>query len=135
MFMRIVSHDGAAHAQLAGSSLRPLDIVSSDQVIMRLAGTKNVCGFAVDRIIAGRPRLKFYEAGMDLNLSLDRAESFRMFQARIQEQYDSMVDSDNFVVMDGTLTVNRLQKQMRELVQKRVDLGRFAPKRHAEAPV
>ena len=54
MFMRIVSHDGAAHAQLAGSSLRPLDIVSSDQVIMRLAGTKNVCGFAVDRIIAGQ---------------------------------------------------------------------------------
>jgi uncharacterized coiled-coil protein SlyX len=46
-----------------------------------------------------------------------------------------MVESDNFVVMDGTLTVNRLQKQMRELVQKRVDLGRFAPKRHAEAPV
>jgi len=45
---------------------------------------------AVDRIIAGRPRLKYYEAGMDLNLSLDRAESFRMFQARIQEQYDTM---------------------------------------------
>src|SRR5580658_3442608 len=90
---------------------------------------------AVDRIIAGRPRLKFYEAGMDLNLSLDRAESFRMFQARIQEQYDSMVESDNFIVMDGTMTVNRLQKQMRELVQQRVDLGRFAPKRQAEAPV
>jgi dTMP kinase len=90
---------------------------------------------AVDRIIAGRPRLKFYEAGMDLNLSLDRAESFRMFQARIQEQYDGMVESDNFVVMDGTMTVNRLQKQMRELVQKRVDLGRFAPKRQAEGPL
>jgi dTMP kinase len=90
---------------------------------------------AVDRIIAGRPRLKFYEAGMDLNLSLDRAESFRMFQARIQEQYDTMVESDKFVVMDGTMTVNRLQKLMREIVQKRVDLGRFAPKRQAEAPV
>jgi dTMP kinase len=72
---------------------------------------------------------------MDLNLSLDRAESFRMFQARIQEQYDGMVESDNFVVMDGTMTVNRLQKQMRELVQKRVDLGRFAPKRLAEGPL
>jgi dTMP kinase len=90
---------------------------------------------AVDRIIAGRPRLKFYEAGMDLNLSLDRAESFRMFQARIQEQYDSMVESDNFVVMDGTMTVNRLQKQMRELVQQRVDLSRFAPKRQGDGPV
>jgi hypothetical protein len=37
--------------------------------------------------------------------------------------------------MDGTMTVNRLQKLMREIVQKRVDLGRFAPKRQAEAPV
>ncbi len=87
---------------------------------------------AVDRIIAGRPRLKYYEAGMDLNLSLDRAESFRMFQARIQEQYDSMVESDGFVVMDGTLPVNKLQRQMRDILQKRVNLAPFAPKRRAE---
>ena len=72
---------------------------------------------AVDRIIAGRPRLKYYEAGMDLNLSLDRAESFRMFQARIQEQYDSMVESDRFVVMDGTLPVNKLQRHMRDILR------------------
>ncbi len=87
---------------------------------------------AVDRIIAGRPRLKYYEAGMDLNLSLDRAESFRMFQARIQEQYDSMVESDRFVVMDGTLPVNKLQRHMRDILTKRVDLAPFAPKRHVE---
>jgi hypothetical protein len=37
--------------------------------------------------------------------------------------------------MDGTMTVNRLQKQMRELVQQRVDLGRFAPKRQGDGPV
>ena len=87
---------------------------------------------AVDRIIAGRPRLKYYEAGMDLNLSLDRAESFRMFQARIQEQYDSMVEPDGFVVMDGTLPVNKLQRQMRDILEKRVNLAPFAPKRHDE---
>ena len=87
---------------------------------------------AVDRIIAGRPRLKYYESGMDLNLSLDRAESFRMFQARIQEQYDSMVESDGFVVMDGTLPVNKLQRQMRDILQKRVNLAPFSPKRQAE---
>jgi len=67
-----------------------------------------------------------------LNLSLDRAESFRMFQARIQEQYDSMVESDRFVVMDGTLPVNKLQRHMRDIMQKRVDLAPFAPKRHVE---
>src|SRR5712671_6891364 len=60
---------------------------------------------AVHRILSGRPRLKYYEAGMDLGMSYDRAESFRLFQARILEEYDRMVDTDNFVVLDGTLPV------------------------------
>lgn len=86
---------------------------------------------AVNRIMSGRPKLKYYEAGMDLNLSLDRAESFRIFQGRILAQYDEMVESDRFVVMDGTLPVNKLQKQMRQLVKTQIDLTRFAPKKAA----
>jgi dTMP kinase len=84
---------------------------------------------AVNRIVAGRPKLKYYEAGMDLNISLDRSESFRVFQGRIQDQYDQMVESDHFVLMDGTVPVNKLQKQMRQIVESRVDLSRFAPKK------
>jgi len=83
---------------------------------------------AVDRILSGRPRLKYYEAGMDLGLSFDRAESFKLFQARILEEYDKMVESDNFVVLDGTLPVNKLQKQMRAIVAEKIDLNRFAPR-------
>jgi dTMP kinase len=86
---------------------------------------------AVKRIMSGRPKLKYYEAGMDLNLSLDRAESFRIFQGRILAQYDEMIESDKFVVMDGTLPVNSLQKQMRQMVKARIDLARFAPKKSA----
>ena len=82
---------------------------------------------AVDRIMSGRPKLKYYEAGMDLGLSVDRAESFRLFQGRILDEYDRMIEPDNFVVMDGTLPVNQLQKKMRELVASRIDLKRFAP--------
>ena len=87
---------------------------------------------AVQRILSGRPKLKYYEAGMDLGLSYDRPESFRLFQARIMDGYDKMVESDNFVVLDGTLPVNKLQKQMREIVASKIDLKRFAP-RAAEA--
>jgi dTMP kinase len=76
---------------------------------------------AVHRILSGRPKLKYYEAGMDLGMSYDRAESFRLFQARILEEYDKMVDSDNFVVLDGTLPVNKLQKQMRDIVASKID--------------
>ena len=83
---------------------------------------------AVHRILSGRPKLKYYEAGMDLGLSYDRAESFRLFQARILEEYDKMVDSDSFVVLDGTMPVNKLQKQMRDIVASKIDLKRFAPR-------
>src|SRR5258708_38493188 len=55
---------------------------------------------AVNRIMSGRPKLKYYEAGMDLNLSLVRAESFRIFQGRIPAQYDEMIESDRFGVID-----------------------------------
>ncbi|HUK53046.1 MAG TPA: dTMP kinase [Candidatus Binatia bacterium] len=82
---------------------------------------------AVNRILSGRPKLKYYEAGMDLGLSFDRAESFRIFQGMIMDQYDRMTESDHFVVMDGTLKMNRLQKKMREIAAERVDLDRFRP--------
>jgi dTMP kinase len=80
---------------------------------------------AVQRILSGRPKLKYYEAGMDLSLAYERAESFRIFQGMILDSYDRMVDTDGFVLMDGTQPVNKLQKQMREMLQSRVDLKRF----------
>ena len=82
---------------------------------------------AVHRILSGRPKLKYYESGMDLGLSFDRAESFRIFQGMIMEQYDRMIESDNFVVMDGTMKVDRLQRKMREIAGERVDLERYRP--------
>jgi len=87
---------------------------------------------AVNRILASRPKLKYYEAGVDLGLSLDRAESFRIFQGKILDEYDKMVHTDNFVLMDGTMPVNQLQRQMRTMVAERVELGQFGPKKQAE---
>src|ERR1700720_4157788 len=84
---------------------------------------------AVKRIMSGRPKLKYYEAGMDLGISLDRAESFRIFQERILSNYDSMIDSDRFVLMDGTVQVNKLQKLMRQEMGEKVELSQFAPKK------
>ena len=42
------------------------------------------------RILRGRPALKYFEAGMDLNLSNDIVESFRLFQGMQLEQYLAM---------------------------------------------
>lgn len=80
---------------------------------------------SLDRILSGRPKLKYYEAGLDLGKSTDPAESFRMFQGRILEEYDKMVDLYNFVRMDSNYPVNELQEAMRRIVEQRIDLERF----------
>lgn len=71
---------------------------------------------AMSRIMEGRPKLKYYEAGMDLNLSNDEYESYRIFQGRIVEQYESMVQKDRFAVVDGTLDIEEQQERMRRHV-------------------
>jgi dTMP kinase len=84
---------------------------------------------AIGRIVSGRPKLKYYEAGMDLDLTYDRVESFRLFQGMIMEQYERMVERDRFVVMDGTMRLNELQERMREIVRSRIQLEEYLPHR------
>jgi len=71
---------------------------------------------AVKRILTGRPKLKYYEAGMDLNLANDEYESYRIFQSRIIEEYKSMAADEGFRVMDGSLDIELQQAQMRRQV-------------------
>ena len=71
---------------------------------------------ALNRILAGRPELKFYEAGMDLGLSPDPYKSFAMFQGRIFEQYEAMVDEFNLHVIDATLPIAEQQQRLRAIV-------------------
>jgi dTMP kinase len=71
---------------------------------------------AADRILSGRPKLKYYEAGMDLNLSNDPYESYRIFQSRIIDEYESMIDPEGFTVIDGTTGIEEQQAAVRERV-------------------
>ena len=73
---------------------------------------------AMDRILSGRPKLKFYEAGMDLNLSKDIYDSFRIFQSKIVDQYEEMSNLEDFYIMDATAQIQEQQKIMREKVRK-----------------
>ena len=81
---------------------------------------------SLDRIISGRPALKFFEAGMDLGLSSDPQESFRIFQGRLLEQYLSMSSEFEFLVLDAKQPVEPQQTEVRRLVAERLDLARFA---------
>ncbi|MDX2151145.1 MAG: dTMP kinase [Bryobacteraceae bacterium] len=73
---------------------------------------------ALGRILGGRAELKYYEAGMDLNLSRNIEESFRLFQGRILEEYDAMSEEMGFHVVDATGSIESQQKRMREIVME-----------------
>ena len=83
---------------------------------------------SLNRILDGRPKLKFFEAGMDLRLSTDPYESFRIFQGRILEQYLAMSTEFDFIVVDANQRVETQQAIVRQLVSQRVDLARFKRK-------
>src|ERR1043166_8040964 len=87
---------------------------------------------SLQRILDGRPQLKYFEAGMDLHLSADPRESFRIFQGRLLEQYLAMSTEFNFLVMDANQRVEVQQKIVRELVTRRLDLGQY---KRAERPL
>lgn len=72
---------------------------------------------ALKRILSGRPSLKWYEAGMDLDLSTDPSESYRRFQARILEAYEHQVPEYGLAVIDASRTVQLQQRQLRAAIR------------------
>ena len=75
---------------------------------------------AMKRLMNGRNGFKYYEAGMDLELSEDPEESFQMFQGRIIEEYDKMVPEFELTVVDATLPIEVEQAQMRQVVKSKL---------------
>lgn len=73
-----------------------------------------------ERILSSRAEIKWYEAGMDLGLSDDVRQSFRLFQDRIAREYDAMVNEFGFKVIDGTLPVEEQQAQARRIVKAKL---------------
>lgn len=80
---------------------------------------------SLSRILDNRPTLKHHEAGMDLNLSPDPYESFRIFQGRIFEQYLAMSTEFGFVVMDANQRIEEQQGIVRRLVDSHVHLDQY----------
>ena len=80
---------------------------------------------ALGRILAGRPQLKYHEAGMDLGFSPDPQESFRIFQERIYREYLVMKDEFGFVTINGAETIEEQQAIVRKIVEKDTDLPSY----------
>src|SRR4051812_4204478 len=60
---------------------------------------------SVSRILSGRAQLKDYEAGMDLKLSDDKEESFRIFQTRILAEYAKIATEYGLTEIDAAASI------------------------------
>lgn len=75
---------------------------------------------AVNRITSSRAKIKYYEAGKDLDLSKDTVTSFRMFQERILNEYENMADEFGFTAIDGNLPLEVKQHYMRKIITEKI---------------
>jgi dTMP kinase len=73
---------------------------------------------SLKRILSARATLKYYEAGMDLGLSVDIEESFELFQGMIADRYEEMVDEFGLRVIDATRSIEEQQNEVRVVVER-----------------
>jgi dTMP kinase len=71
---------------------------------------------SLDRLLARRVKLKFYEAGMDMGWSTNPTESFRLFQGKVLEEYDRLVEEFGLSVIDATGSITEQQRAFRRLI-------------------
>ena len=71
----------------------------------------------LQRKVASRLKINYYEAGMDLGLSDDVEDSYQRFQTRLKQEYERMVKTDQFTVIDSSRSVETIQQQLRGIVR------------------
>ena len=71
---------------------------------------------SVQRLLAGRAQLKDYEAGMDLGLAADKVSSFKLFQARILDEYAGISREYGLTRIDASRSIGDQQQLVRSLI-------------------
>ena len=76
---------------------------------------------SIERLMARRVKLKFYEAGLDMGWSTNPVESFRLFQGKVIEEYDRLVDEYGLQVLNAAGTITEQQHMVRQLVARELE--------------
>ena len=71
---------------------------------------------SLDRLLARRVKLKFYEAGMDMGWSTNPTESFRIFQSKVLDEYNRIVGEHDLAVIEASSSITEQQRQFRQIV-------------------
>jgi dTMP kinase len=77
---------------------------------------------STDRLLARRVKLKFYEAGMDMGWSSSLVESFRLFQGKVLDEYDRIVDEFGLSVVNAVGSITDQQRLFRKLVSQHLEI-------------
>jgi len=72
---------------------------------------------SLERLLAGRAKLKYHEAGMDVTQSTDPVDSFRLFQSRVLDTYDQLSREFGLRAIDAATEIPAQQKLVRRMVQ------------------
>ena len=75
-----------------------------------------------DRIVAGRPSLKWYEAGLDMGWTFDPFESYKILQGKIKEIYDGLVVKNRIERIEAMGSVSEVQARVRSIFESKIDL-------------
>lgn len=88
---------------------------------------------SLDRLLARRVKLKFYEAGMDMGWSTNPTESFRLFQSKVLDEYGALVDEYGLSVIDATGSITEQQRVFREMVARALEVTATPDTKEASA--
>ena len=76
---------------------------------------------SLDRLMARRVKLKFYEAGLDMGWSQNAQESFRIFQGKVLDEYDRLIEEFGLSVIDASLAITDQQQMVRNLISRQLE--------------
>jgi len=77
---------------------------------------------SADRLLARRVKLKFYEAGMDMGWSSNVIESFKIFQGKVLDEYDRIVEEFGLSVVNASGSITEQQRTFRKLISEHLQM-------------
>src|ERR671913_75884 len=77
---------------------------------------------STDRLLARRVKLKYYEAGMDMGWSSNLVESFKIFQSKVLDEYDRLVEEFGLSVVNAVGSITDQQRTFRKLISQHLQI-------------
>ena len=75
----------------------------------------------IRRVLQSRG-MDYWESGMDMKLGDDIYESFRIFQGKVLDEYDRLVDEFGLSVVNATGSITEQQRTLRKLVSQHLEI-------------